>query len=84
MVVGALPQPPHIRFSSPGKGLFHHPARIGSLEFALGVVVLYLGWANVVTGGWGLALKIVGFLPLLTGLVGWCPAYALLKVSTKK
>ena len=22
MVVGALPQPPHIRFSSPGKGLF--------------------------------------------------------------
>jgi hypothetical protein len=51
---------------------------------ALGVVVLYLGWANVVTGGWGLVLKIVGFLPLLTGLVGWCPAYALLKVSTKK
>jgi hypothetical protein len=51
---------------------------------ALGVVVLYLGWANVVTGGWGLVLKIVGFLPLLTGLVGWCPTYALLKVSTKK
>jgi hypothetical protein len=53
-------------------------------RITLGVVVLYLGWANVVTGGWGLALKIVGFLPLLTGLVGWCPAYALLKVSTKK
>jgi hypothetical protein len=53
-------------------------------RIALGVVVLYLGWANVVTGGWGLALKIVGFLPLLTGLVGWCPTYALLKVSTKK
>jgi hypothetical protein len=54
------------------------------VRIALGAVVLYLGWANVVTGGWGLALKIVGFLPLLTGLVGWCPAYALLKVSTKK
>ena len=53
-------------------------------RIALGVFVLYLGWANVVTGGWGLALKIVGFLPLLTGLVGWCPTYALLKVSTKK
>ena len=53
-------------------------------RIALGVVVLYLGWANVVTGGWGLGLKIVGFLPLLTGLVGWCPADALLKVSTKK
>jgi hypothetical protein len=27
MVVGAKPQPPYIWISSPGKGLFHHPAR---------------------------------------------------------
>ena len=26
-VVGALPHPPQLRFSSPGKGLCHHPAR---------------------------------------------------------
>jgi len=26
VVVGALPQPPHVWISSPGKGLFHHPA----------------------------------------------------------
>ena len=29
VVVGAKPQPPHIRFSSTGKALFHHPARAG-------------------------------------------------------
>jgi hypothetical protein len=51
---------------------------------ALGVVLLVLGWAGVVTGGWGVFLKIIGFVPLLTGLLGWCPIYALLKFGTKK
>jgi hypothetical protein len=53
------------------------------VRVVLGVVILYLGWAGVVTGGWGVFLKIFGFLPLLTGLVGFCPAYALFKFSTK-
>ena len=48
----------------------------------LGIVLLYLGWAGVVTGGWGVFLKIIGFVPLLTGLVGWCPLYALSKFRT--
>lgn len=52
------------------------------LRVAAGAVILYLGWAGVVTGTLGLILKIGGFLPLVTGLVGWCPAYALLGVST--
>lgn len=34
----------------------------------LGIVLLYLGWAEVVTGGWGIALKIIGFV-----LVAWVP-----------
>ena len=55
--------------------------RIGRV--VLGIVLLYLGWAGVVTGGWGLFLKIIGFVPLLTGLVGWCPLYALFKFNTK-
>ena len=33
VVVGALPQPPHIRFSSPGKGLLHHPASVPFRKF---------------------------------------------------
>lgn len=53
------------------------------VRVVLGIVLLYLGWAGVVTGGWGVFLKIIGFLPLLTGLVGFCPAYALFKFSTK-
>ncbi len=48
----------------------------------LGIVLLYLGWAGVVTGGLGVFLKVIGFVPLLTGLVGWCPLYALFKFRT--
>ena len=55
-----------------------------AVRLLLGIVLLYLGWAGVVPGGWGLFFKIIGFLPLLTGLVGWCPAYSLTKFSTKK
>ena len=48
----------------------------------LGIALLYLGWAEVVTGGWGTTLKIIGFLPLATGLLGWCPLYALFGFRT--
>ena len=47
-------------------------------------VVLGLGLLSLVLVGphtyWGL----VGLLPLLTGLVGTCPAYTLLGISTCK
>ncbi len=50
----------------------------------VGVVLLYLGWGGAVAGGLGTFLKWFGFLPLLTGVVGYCPAYSLLKVATRK
>jgi hypothetical protein len=50
----------------------------------LGLVMLVLGWAGVVTGGWGEVLKYLGFLPLLTGIVGFCPLYWVLKFRTKR
>jgi hypothetical protein len=50
----------------------------------LGVVLLVLGWGNIVTGGFGVFLKYFGLIPLITGLVGFCPIYALLKFRTKK
>lgn len=49
---------------------------------ALGIVLLYLGWTDVVTGGWGTALKIIGFVPLATGLFGWCPLYQVFGLRT--
>ncbi len=54
------------------------------VRVALGLVLLYLGWGGIAAGGLGIALKIIGFVPLLTGLVGWCPLYALFKFSTKR
>jgi hypothetical protein len=54
------------------------------LRVVLGVVLLALGWGGVVAGGWGLFLKVIGFVPLLTGLVGYCPLYGLFKTGTKR
>jgi len=54
------------------------------IRVIIGVVLLVLGWGEIVTGGWGLAFKILGFIPLITGLVGFCPLYAIFKTSTKK
>lgn len=53
------------------------------IRVVLGVILLVLGWGGIVGGTWGLVFKILGFLPLLTGIVGFCPLYTLLKFKTK-
>ena len=53
----------------------------GSLDRALRVIaglVLIALAATGTVGPWGW----IGLLPLATGLIGWCPAYTLLGVST--
>jgi hypothetical protein len=54
------------------------------LRVVLGTVLLVLGFGGMVTGGLGLAFKILGAIALLTGIVGICPAYLLLKFRTNK
>lgn len=54
--------------------------RIGRI--VLGVVLLALGWGGAVGGGTGVFLKVIGFVPLVTGLVGWCPIYAIFRFRT--
>jgi hypothetical protein len=54
------------------------------IRVVLGIVLLYLGWGGVVAGGPGLVLKVIGFLPLLTGIIGWCPAYTLFGIRTRR
>jgi len=49
---------------------------------ALGVAMLVLGWGGIVDGTLGTVLKIVGFVPLVTGIAGWCPIYAVLRFRT--
>lgn len=53
------------------------------LRVVLGVVMLYLGWGGIVDGTFGLVLQYLGFIPLLTGVIGWCPLYRLFHIGTK-
>lgn len=53
------------------------------LRSVAGVALLYAGW-SVWTGAVGVTLLIVGAVALVTGLVGWCPAYALFHVATRR
>jgi hypothetical protein len=53
---------------------------VGSIDRIIRIVIGLALIAIPVTGGtmWGYA----GILPLVTGLVGWCPPYSLLGLST--
>lgn len=46
----------------------------------VGVALLVTGLA--IGGGWGTFLAVFSLVPLLTGLVGWCPLYSLLRIRT--
>ncbi len=48
----------------------------------LGVALIYVGFSGTVSGGLGVFLGVLGFVPLVTGLVGWCPIYATTKFRT--
>jgi hypothetical protein len=54
------------------------------IRVVAGLVLLYLGWGGVLAGTLGTVVKWLGFLPLLTGIIGYCPAYPLLGIRTKK
>jgi O-antigen ligase len=49
------------------------------LRIALGVVLVTLAATGTV-GLWGW----LGLVPLVTGLLGWCPPYTLLGINTCK
>ena len=53
-------------------------------RIVLGAVLLYLGWSGTVEGGLGDFLRVFGLVPLITGVVGWCPIYAAFGFSTNK
>ena len=49
------------------------------LRIIVGLALLSLVFFGPETG-WGF----LGLIPLVTGLVGWCPPYAMLGISTRK
>ena len=53
-----------------------------ALRIVLGFALLYLGWTGTVGGTLGWIFKIGGFVPLVTGIVGWCALYAVLGITT--
>jgi len=58
-------------------------ANVGSLDRAVRLILaLVLFSLYFVLEGNLRFLALVGFIPLLTGLVSWCPLYALFGLST--
>jgi hypothetical protein len=51
------------------------------LRVAVGLALLVWFFADQGQGFWHYA-KLIGIVPVLTGLLGWCPLYSLLGVST--
>ncbi len=52
------------------------------LRVIAGAALLVLGFGGFVGGALGLTLKVLGFVPLITGLFGRCPVYSVLGVNT--
>ncbi len=53
------------------------------VRIVLGVILLAAVAAGAATGPWLYVAGVVGVLALLTGLLGFCPLYALLRISTR-
>ncbi|MBI2840565.1 MAG: DUF2892 domain-containing protein [Acidobacteria bacterium] len=56
---------------------------IGTVERVIRVIV-GIGVLSVAFVGKGTPWTYLGILPLLTGVVGWCPPYAVFGISTCK
>ena len=54
------------------------------IRAVLGVALIGLNLGGVLTGWVGIIGLVVGIVLLLTGIVGFCPLYALLKLRTNK
>ncbi|MBU42866.1 MAG: hypothetical protein CMN76_06585 [Spirochaetaceae bacterium] len=53
------------------------------LRVAVAVVIGVLYWQGIITGTLGIVLLVLGGVFVLTSLVGFCPLYLPLKLSTK-
>jgi hypothetical protein len=55
-----------------------------AIRVGIGALALVLALAGWLPGLTGLAVLSFAWVPILTGLVGWCPVYTLLGVSTRR
>jgi hypothetical protein len=54
------------------------------LRAIVGVLLFALALTGAVSGLWLYVAYVLGAIMLLTGVSGFCPLYALAKISTKK
>ncbi|MHB8136504.1 MAG: YgaP family membrane protein [Anaerolineaceae bacterium] len=54
------------------------------IRVVVGAALLVLYFTQVVAGGLGIVSVVIGAVLLITGIVGFCPLYALLKIQTNK
>lgn len=54
-----------------------------ALRVVVGVVLIVVG-LGVIDGGLGIFVAVFGLVPLLTGLAGWCPLYAVFGFRTNR
>ena len=54
------------------------------IRVVAGIVLLYLGFGGALAGGLAVVADVLGVVLLLTGAVGFCPLYAIFKLSTLK
>jgi len=54
------------------------------IRIVVGIVLFVLYFTGVVSGTLGIISLIVGAILVITGIVGFCPLYALLKFRTNK
>jgi hypothetical protein len=50
----------------------------------LGLGLLLAAWLAGAPAGWSVTLAVAGAVALITGLIGFCPLYALLKFRTNR
>ena len=53
------------------------------IRVILGLVLLYVGYA-MVSAPWNYVAYVVGAILLITGAVGYCALYSVLKINTAK
>ena len=54
------------------------------LRVILAVAIAVLYFTGVLSGTWAIVLGVIAVILLITGLVGFCPLYKLLGISTLK
>jgi len=53
-----------------------------TVRFVLGIILIALGLTHVLSGGLAIAAYCVGGIALLTGAIGYCPAWTLFGINT--